>query len=521
VNHAIKLHSASALAGKVRKLRLDNFPCDVVANGWNAFQHPDLTRNAVAIHANWMVSSSTKEHCFREAGLWQGPNQTECRAISGTAQRRQTMRVIHSAVHGVPIIGGCKHDQLLVSGKAATPAAASPRRLDEVLDPGRGAAASPSASPTELLHGHACPGIEGRFPGSIVEWANSSVDVMTGLDRFWHPSNASMSVAEWPIFVVTYMVPNFENRRCRILAQLHPRKVIFVDASEYGGDNLHLKGSCCQNAKHMKRQLGAFRSHLALWKAIARVPQPGSGVLVLEDDSEIVPDLFPRLRHEAQGLPPPPNSSILVRGPQWAGEQAFQMKRPWMNRDGSALFFGSCSNLYPDNRDLCVVNPAEPDPHACSVSLRVPADPKLHPYFRPLSRCTHAYALQRECAQMLMRSVHQAGAITMPVDRWLNLKLRRCTVLFTRDSWANQSVEHGVVVKPVAPAVVSPKNGPYRWMFQAGSGDVPWYDWAGSQTNRVVLKKGPLQNTDPSANSTSLTRISIAGRSDDDSMDVR
>ena len=66
VNHAIKLHSASALAGKVRKLRLDNFPCDVVANGWNAFQHPDLTRNAVAIHANWMVSSSTKEHCFRE-----------------------------------------------------------------------------------------------------------------------------------------------------------------------------------------------------------------------------------------------------------------------------------------------------------------------------------------------------------------------------------------------------------------------------------------------------------------------
>lgn len=111
---------------------------------------------------------------------------------------------------------------------------------------------------------------------------------------------------------------------------------------------------------------------------------------------------------------------------------------PWtcsMRMGGAALFFGTCGSLFPDSFDKCF------DYDLC---VRVP-NPHRAPSERPLSRCTHAYAMGRDCASRLLAHFEAPNKVwTDAVDRWMNLYLNSCTVLWTINSLASQSTDEAI-----------------------------------------------------------------------------
>lgn len=226
-----------------------------------------------------------------------------------------------------------------------------------------------------------------------------------------------LRLSEWPIFVVTYLRA-FDARRAHMIQQLRPRDVVFIDASnETVAPNLDPRRDH-QAWRYRAKTLGAWMSHLHVWRRVAEEsPAPGGGALVFEDDALLPPDFWPRFLNITRGLLPAPRGSCTPR-PCPAGAPL-----------GTAFFFGTCLNLMPDLHDNCRVYEDGRD-----VCVRVAA-PRLPSYARPLSRCSHAYGIQRECARALLDQFHKTARVTSPV----NVALRRCLVLWTRASLAEQS----------------------------------------------------------------------------------
>ena len=234
------------------------------------------------------------------------------------------------------------------------------------------------------------------------------------------PAADRLQLSKWPIFVVTYLRA-FDERRALMMQQLRPRGVVFIDASnETVAQNLDPRRD--HHAwRYRAKTLGTWMSHLHVWRRVAEESPPGGGALVFEDDALLPPDFWPRFRNITRGLLPAPSGSCTIR-PCSAGAPL-----------GTAFFFGTCLNLTPDLHDNCRVYGDGPD-----VCIRVAA-PRLPSYARPLSRCSHAYGIQRECAKALLDQLNKTALVDSPVDRWLNVALRRCLVLWTRASLAAQS----------------------------------------------------------------------------------
>jgi len=94
-----------------------------------------------------------------------------------------------------------------------------------------------------------------------------------------------------------------------------------------------------------------------------------------------------------------------------------------------ALFFGTCRNLSSDaTRDECLGDLCVRSPPATQGTLYA------------MTRCSHAYAVGRECAQALIMRLRQSSP-RHAIDRWLNreLVLADCTVIWTRESYADQA----------------------------------------------------------------------------------
>lgn len=92
-----------------------------------------------------------------------------------------------------------------------------------------------------------------------------------------------------------------------------------------------------------------------------------------------------------------------------------------------SLFFGSCGSLVPTRRDVCHQN-------AC-----IRHKPAHVGTIYPMTRCTHAYAINKACAKEMLSYLHRP--YHKAIDRWMNAALAQstCKSLWTVQNFANQS----------------------------------------------------------------------------------
>ena len=313
--------------------------------------------------------------------------------------------------------------------------------------------------------------------------AAGAADVIHHLEQ----EGANSALLRWPVVVVTYNISKFDARRQLMQQQLAPRKVTFIDMSNSSPDPMLI----LKHDKHipLDREQGVFMSHLEAYRIAVRDQPPGGGVLIFEDDAILAANWEPILANATRGFPVPPEvRTLLIKDPRKGnltqqlikGNSTQQLIKRNLTQQPrlssykkckdqeprpvkectwpvhpSAIFFGTCLNIAPDLFDKCI---------GCGACIRVPGYHK-HPGARPLSRCTHAYAIEHGCAKVLLDSF--AGGSSRgftAIDRWLNYALRNCTVLWTRVSLASQaSMSAGVVPLPERLDLSCSQSAPHGW----------------------------------------------------------
>ena len=255
-------------------------------------------------------------------------------------------------------------------------------------------------------------------------------------------------VSRWPVFVITYNLAAFEPRREFMAQQLGPRRITFIDASNVSNSKVRPKREA---HVRIEKTYGSFLSHLEAYRVAIKSSPPGGGVLIFEDDALLAANWESALFQSARGFPPANGSTLVINDPranQTAGTSVSAAKacNPKAGPERTctwpagpiALFFGTCLGLFPDTHDKCLAEGG-----AC---IRLP-NYHQQPAARPLSRCTHAYAIQRECAALLLDKFATGGVVFQSIDRWLNMALRVCMVVWTTKSLASQASQ-GVGAPP-------------------------------------------------------------------------